>query len=89
MEFNPIGFAGSLLSGIFGGAKKKKEAAAAAARAEELRARQEENRRLFEERMLAMQAQQKPAAGLQISPLIMIMGVAVVGMIFIPQMMKR
>lgn len=86
MAFNPIGFVGSLLGGIFGGKKKKDNAAAEAA---ELRRAQQEKDRIWEERMFQLQqAQQKPA-GLQISPLIMIMGVAVVGMIFIPQIMKR
>jgi len=86
MGFNPIGFIGSALSGIFGGSKKKTDANAAELR--DFQKRQEDNQRLFQERMLALQAAQKPT-GMQISPIILIAGVAVVGMIFIPQMMKR
>lgn len=85
MAFNPLGLIGGVISGIFGGSKKKE----AAAQAAELARQQREKDRIWEERMFALQqAQQKPA-GLQISPLVMILGVAVVGMIFIPQIMKR
>lgn len=76
---------GGIVSSIFGKSSTKTDSSA---KYETFLQKQEQNQRDFEQRMLLLQAQQKKS-GLSISPIMMIGGVAVVAMVFLPKMMGR
>lgn len=87
-----IGFIGSLIGGIVGVGKKLFGGGAktsSTANYDKFLQDQARSQREHEQRMAQIAAAQQKKTGMTISPIIIIGGVAVMAMIFLPQMMGR
>lgn len=73
---------GGIVSSIFGGGSKT----SSTAKYDDFLAKQAEAQRASEQRMQLMLLQQQKSKGMEISPIMMIGGIAIVALVFLPKM---